>query len=272
MTPQQIQQLQAQLGVPATGVLDAATTAAYTKAVGSAVSSNPQVQQYAGSNNADSILNAYESGDWSGVTSLTGQPFTQAQQQSAVQASTNALAPGYNAQSANDLASTTLDLQKNQQGLADTETAASRQFAQDKNTADTNSAANGVLFSGSRVQANNDLRNSYNTADQIARRNAANTASSDTQTYAAAYGTPAAESLSSLYSLPGASTYNANTAARQPGSVTPSSTLTAAYNPSTYNYQGTAPVAQTTAVQTRAAGLLANQANKLSLNGYSNSL
>lgn len=272
MTPQQIQQLQQQLGIPQTGVMDAATTAAYNTAVGAAVSSNPTVQQYAGSNDANSILNAYETGDWSGVTSLTGQPFTNDQQQSAVRAATNSLAPAYNAQSANDLAATTLALQKNQQGFQNYETTQARQFAQDKNTADTNAASNGVLFAGSRVQANNDLRNSYNTADAYARQQAANTANEDTQNYAYTYGTPAAESLNSLYSLPGSSTYNANTAARSPGSVTQSSTLSAAYNPQTYNYQGTAPVAQTAAIQTRAAGLLANQANKLSLNGYSNSL
>lgn len=272
MTPAQIQTLQTQLGVPVTGVLDAATTAAYNSAVSTAVAADPMVKQYAGGNDPGDILNAYQTGDWSGVTSLTGQPFTQQQQQAAVASATSALAPAYNANAANDTATTTLALQKNQQDLANTEQTAARQFAQDKNTADTNAASNGVLFAGSRVQANNDLRNSYNQADAYNRQQAANTANSDTQSYADTYGTPAAENLSSLYSLPGASTYNANVAARAPGSVTPSTTLSAAYNPSTYNYQGTAPVAQTAAIQTRAAGLLANQANKLSLNGYSNSL
>ena len=272
MTPQAIQQLQQQLGIPVTGVLDAATTAAYNSAITKSLSTNPTVQQYSAGNDPASILNAYQTGDWSGVRSLTGVPFTPDQQQAAVQSAKAALAPGYDAQVAKDTADTSATLQKNQEGLSDYEKSQGRQFGLDKQSLDTTEANNGVLFSGSRVQKNNDLRTTYATADTIARRNAAESAAGTTRGFQYAYGTPAAENLSSLYNLPGTNNYNANVAGRAPGSVTPSSTLSAVYDPSKYNFQGTAPAAQNAAIQTRAASLLANKANKLSLSGYSNSL
>lgn len=271
MTPDQIKQLQTTLGVPATGVLDAATTAAYSTAVTKALSTNPTVKQFAGGNDPISILNAYQTGDWSGVTSLSGVPFTPDQQKAAVASATNALTPGFTAQNEEGAATAADTLRKNQEGLSDFESSQAKQFATDKGTLDQNAANNGVLFAGSRVQKNNDLRTSYATADAEARRNASEAAATATRDYQYQYGTPAAESLSSLYQVPGATRYDANVAAGTPGSVTPSRTLSAAYNPEQYGFQGTQPVAQKTAIQTRAASLLANNANKLSLKGYTNS-
>lgn len=260
MTPQAIKQLQAQLGVPATGVFDTATSSAYSAAVARAVSTNPAL----GTNDPTAVLNAYTTGDWSGVTSLTGKPFTDEQQQAAVTQAETALAPAYKAQESNDRAITEESLNKTREGLTDTVAADARQFGADKNTLDQNAADQGVLFSGSRVQKQNDLRTTYQERDAIARRNAAESIGSTARGYQYAYGNEAAQGLASKYALPGAATYNANVAG---GAVTPGRTLASAYDPGKYNFQGTAPVAQKTAVQTRAAGLLANRANKLTLSG-----
>lgn len=264
MSPQAIQQLQTQLGLPATGVFDAATSAAMQNAITKSISSNPDVATYSAGNDPAAILNAYTTGDWSGVTSLTGKPFTDEQQQAAVESARTALAPAYQAQQANDTAQVEDTLRNTQEGLTDSQAADKTQFGQDKNALDQNAADQGVLFSGARTQKLNDLRNTYTDREAIARRNAAESAASIARNYQYSYGNDAAKSLSGMYSLPGASGYNANVAG---GKVTPSSSLSTVYDPSKYNFQGTAPVAQQTAVQTRAASLLANKANKLSLSG-----
>lgn len=259
-----IQQLQQQLGVPVTGVYDAATSAAMDKSVTNALATNPDVTTYGGSNNPSDILQAYQTGDWSGVTSLTGKPFTDEQQQAAVAQANTALAPAYDAQVAKDTADVSSTLQKTGESLADSEAAAKTQFTTDKNTLDQNAADNGVLFAGARTQKENQLTNAYATNDAINRRNAGESIADTTRNFQYNYGNDAASKLSSLYSLPNSPTYNANVAG---GQVKPSGSLSAVYNPAAYNFQGTAPVAQTTNVQTRAANLLANNANKLSLSG-----
>jgi hypothetical protein len=263
-SPTSIQQLQQSLGVPVTGVYDAATSKAMDGAVTKSIAADPNVQQYGGSNDPADILQAYQTGDWSGVTSLSGKPFTDAQQQAAVAQATSALAPAYDASTANDTATTTEALQKTGTDLANTENTARTQFKTDKNTLDQNAADNGVLFAGARTQKENALASSYANTDAINRANAASSIGDTARSYQYAYGNGAAQNLSSLYNLPGAPTYNASVAG---GQVRPSGSLSAVYNPSTYNFQGTAPVAQTTNVQTRAANLLANNANKLSLSG-----
>lgn len=265
MTPQAIQALQQQLGVPVTGVYDAATSTAYNSAVSKSLSTNPDYTTYGSGQDPASILNAYQTGDWSGVTTLTGKPFTDDQQQAAVAQAQSALAPGFNATTAKDTADVSQSLKQTQEGLSDTEAAAAKNFSTDKDTLDQNAADNGVLFSGSRVQKQNALRGSYQTADAIARRNAGENIASTTRNFQYQYGNDAAKNLSSLYQLPGAATYNASAA----GGPSTRGGLSAAYDPSQYDFQGTTPVANKTAIQTRAATLLANKANKLSLSGLS---
>ena len=269
MTTAQIQQLQTSLGVPATGVFDSATSAAYNAAVSKSLSSNPDAQAYAGANTTDAILNAYQTGDWSAVTSLSGQPFTADQQQAAVAQANTALAPAYDASVSKDTADTAASLEANQSGLSQYERDQASQFGKDKNALDQNAADSGVLFSGARVQKQNDLRTTYANADADARAKAAAAAASTARGFQYQYGNDAVKPLASLYTAPGAPTYNANVAG---GKVTTSPRISTMYDPSAYNFQGTAPAAQSAAVQTRSAGLLANKANKLSLSGVGTKL
>lgn len=249
---------------PTTG----STTPPTADAVAAALAANQNVQRYGGNNTATSILNAYQTGDWSGVTDLTGKPFTDEQQAAAVASAKSALDPAYQAQEANDTASVESTLQKNQEGLSDFQDDQALQFGQDKDTLDQNASDNGVLFSGARIQKQNNLRNKYQTADQRAVRDAGESAANTTRAYQYSYGNDAARSLSSYYTTPGASSYDPNVAH---GAVTRGG-LAAAYNPGAYNFQGTQPVAQQANIQTRAASLLANRANKLSLSGYGTKL
>lgn len=261
MNADSIKTLQTQLGVPATGVFDAATSNAMNKAVSTSLAKNSSI----GSNKSDAILNAYMTGDWSGVTDLTGKPFTDQQQQAAVAQATSALAPGYDAQAANDKATAEASLTAEGRGYSNFEQNQKQQFGIDKNNLDTSAAANGVLYSGARIQKQNQLSAAYGNADQQQRESTGAEIANTGRNFAYNYGTPAASTLSGYYSLPGAATYNAGVAG---GRVTPSS-LSSIYTPSAgYAYQGTQPVAQRAAIQTRAAGLLANSANKLALTGY----
>lgn len=233
-------------------------------AIAKALASNPDVQAYAGANDPTAILDAYMTGDWSGVTSLTGKPFTDEQQAAAVAQAESALAPAYKAQEANDRAATEENLRQTQEGFQDQINSDRTQFGRDKNTLDQNAADQGVLFAGSRAQKENDLRTTYIDREALARRNAGANLGSTARGYQYAYGNDAAKNLSGLYSLPGQSTFNPKIAG---GIVTAGRSLSAAYDPSQFNFQGTAPVAQKSAIQTRAASLLANKANKLSLSG-----
>ncbi len=234
--------------------------------ISAALGRNPDVQTYGSGNDAGSILNAYMTGDWSGVVSLTGQPFTEEQQKAAVAQAETALAPAYKAQVAKDTADTEDSLRNTQEGFKDFQRGERSNFATDKAAADQSAADQGVLFSGSRFQKLNDIRNTYADREAIQRRNAASNLSSTGRNFQYQYGNDAARGLSDMYSLPGATGFNATRGTASRGG------LAAAYDPAKYDFQGTSAVAQKTAVQTRAAGLLTNRANKLSLSGIGSKL
>lgn len=269
MNSQAIQQLQRSLGLPESGVLDNATINGMNGAVQRAVASNPLIHTYAAGNTVDSILNAYTSGDWSSVIDLTGKPFTDEQQKSAVTEAERVLAPAYKETEALDRANVEDTLRADQGGFSGFQSGEKKAFGQDKNQLDQNAANSGVLFSGSRTQKLNDLRTSYAERERLQRDSTAQSATTAARNYQYQYGDEAAKSLGDLYKLPGASTFNANVAG---GQVTPSTSLSSVYDPTKYNFQGTKPVAQKAQVQVRAAGTLGNTANKLSLAGYGNKL
>lgn len=265
MDPLAIAQLQIQLGVPATAVLDDATLKAMASSVAKAVSKNKNVQKYAGSNSPEDILQAYSSGNWSGIVDLSGKPFTDAQQKAAVSEAEKALAPAYKAQEAYDRSTVEDSLAAEQQGFGQFQKDEAQTFGDTKDTLDKSAADNGVLFSGSRFQKLNDLRTTYQDRERLAREQSAARTRSTARSYQYNYGNDAAGKLSSMYQLPSQSTFNPNVAG---GQVKKNSSLSSVYNPGEFDFQGIKPVAQKAAVQTRAAGLLSNRANKLSLSGY----
>ncbi len=264
MNPQAVRALQAQLGVPQTGTLDAGTVAAMNAAVGKAVASHPVASKYAGGSSPESIVSAYMTGDWSGVSDLTGRPFDRGQQEAAVAQAEKALAPAYRAMESYDRAGVEDDLRQEADSLGDFQRSEERGFRDDKNRLDQGAADNGVLFAGSRIQAQNDLRATYQDRDAIARRNAADRIASTARANQYAYGDAAAGKLSDRYRLPGQRSFDTSVAGGRVTQGGPAS----AYDTGAYRFQGTKPVAQKAAVQQRAASLLANRANKLSLSGY----
>ena len=257
-------------GLKVDGILGPQTQAAMNAAVSKSVASNPVTAPLVAQNggNPAAIINAYQTGDWSGVTNVTGQPFTADEQQAALTEAQNALAPAYREQSSNDLATTENSLGIEQDSYQNFLNSQGKQFTTDKNTQDEDAATNGVLFSGSRVQKLNDLKSSYDTAQQQQAATVGRQIAGTAQNYQYKYGNDAANTLSSYYNL-GGNAYNPGVAT---GGVTKGSSLSSYYNPSAYNYQGTAVNANNANAQTRAAALLANKANKLLPSGYNTQL
>jgi hypothetical protein len=236
-----------------------------TEEVMAALSKNKDFQRYAGGNDAASILDAYMTGDWSGVMDLTGKPFTDEQQQAAVKAAEKVLGPAYKAAESYDRSVVEDTLRQEGEDFANFQDTEEKAFIDAKDAQDQAAADQGVLFTGARAQKLNDLRNTYEDRQRIARQQSADRTRSTVRGYQYEYGDDAARSLRDLYRLPGASGYNPNVAG---GGVARSSSLSSVYNPGDFKFQGTKPVAQKAAVQTRAATTLASKANKLSLSGY----
>ena len=258
------------------GVMGPETLAAMNDAATKSLAANPAAATLTTNNTPAAILNAYQTGDWSGVTDASGQPFSQEAQQAAVAKATSQLAPGFQAQQTKDTADTAATLQANQNTEQNFLQGQRTAFNADKENLDTNSAQNGVLFAGSRVKANNLLGQQYTLADKTEQQPIAASSAATARNYQSQYGTAAASNptLSQYYGLPGGNSYNVNAAQNgaQPSSA---NSLSAYYNPSTYNpsqpnYAGTTGASNTAAIQTNAAGLLANQANKISTTGYQN--
>jgi len=261
-----IKQLQQSLGLPATGVLDESTLGAMNNAVKTAVASNPDIAKYGGTNSPDAILDAYMTNDWSNVIDLTGKPFTKAQQRDAVTQAEKAYAPSFNAQDTFDRAGVEDTLSQDQRGFDEFRKGEAEDFGINKDAQDLNAANEGVLFSGARFQKLRDLRNTYQDRETQQRKNVEDRMRSTARNYHYSYGDENAKKLSDFYTLPGQSTFNPGVAG---GKVT-SRGSTSAYDPTRYKFQGTIPVARKAAVQTRAAGLLTNRANKLTSTGYKN--
>jgi len=242
------------------GVFGPRTTAAYKKALATGISSDPELSTIAKTNSAEAIINAQETGDFSGLVNTSGQPFSEFDQQEAVKASEAALEPFYKAQEEKATADTEADIEKKklsfQQEIANNKIG----FESDKASLDQSAADRGVLFSGSRVQKQKALESKYATADEAARSTAASGIGDTARNFQYQYGTPSANKLSEKYNLGTGNVYDATVAT---GGATPKNGLSAIYNPSKYNFQGTANTDKSANVQKRAASILANKASKL---------
>lgn len=211
-----------------------------------------------GGSSASDLANAYATGDWSNIKDSNGQPFSTDVQTKATNDAIAAYAPAFQA----DLAKSTTDTQNSLAGkqaeYQNFLNTSAQNFQQDKSTLDQNAANQGVLFSGARVQKEQNLKNTY-LNDQaykqgIMSRDISNTAND----FQYKYGNNAANGLSQYYNL-GSNSYNPNVAT---GGAT-SNGLSAVYNPNNYNYQGTQNTANGSQIQQRAAGYLWNQGNKI---------
>lgn len=255
----------AALGVTIPGVSGATNAAPKTQAeldaaYATAAASHPALA----GNSADAINYATSTGDYSQLVNAQGQPFSAADQASALSDATAVVSPYYQAEQLKDTQDTTSSLASKQASynkFLDTE---ATNFQTEKTNQDQNAADSGVLFSGGRAQKLQQLGDTYtkNNAYELATAGAdiGNTA----RDFGYKYGDTTANSLSSYYNL-SKNTYNPNVAT---GGVT-SGGLSSVYN-ANQGFQGTEVNAAKTAAQQRAAALLANKGNKLLATGYTN--
>ena len=258
-------QAQVDTGYGIYGPKTTAAYAAYQNDLNTAAKANPAVNSATGGQSYTDFM-AANGGDISGaVNPTTGQPFTSEQQQAALSQATSDLAPAFQAQETNDIASAQSTMAQKQAAYQNYLATQGTQFQADKTNQDQTAANNGVLFSGGRAQKLQTLQNTYNQNAAYRGSLAAADIGNTARDLQYKYGNDAANSLSQYYNQLGQS-YNANVAT---GGVN-SNGLSSIYNPSQYNFQGTEVNANKAAAQQRAAGLLWNSSNKLVQGGYNN--
>ncbi len=215
-------------------------------------------------NSPETIAYATSTGDYSALVNGQGQPFSAADQASALSTATAQVSPYFQAEQAKETADTEAALAAKKASyekyLSDQATA----FQADKATQDQQSANQGVLFSGSRVQKLQQLGDAYSKNNEYQKTAYGADIGSTARDFGYKYGDAAAGGLSKYYSL-GGNTYNPNVATGGVGSAG----LSSIYN-ANQGFQGTQVNAAKTAAQQRAAGLLANKGNKLLSTGYTN--
>jgi peptidoglycan hydrolase-like protein with peptidoglycan-binding domain len=232
------------------------------------INNNPFFQNYTNAGNTpQQIEYAMSTGDISSLVDEYGQPFDTATQQEALKQGMEADKAFYDAQKSKETADAEATLADKQASYQDYLLKSGQNFQQDKTTADENAANQGVLFSGSRVQKEQNLQRAYQQDQATKLRNLTSDIGSTARDYQYKYGNNAANGLSQYYQA-GGNTYNPNVAT---GGVSTGG-LSNIYNPGQYNYAGTRVGEQVAQANKRAAALLTNKANKLVSTGYTNQI
>ncbi len=217
-------------------------------------------------NSPTAISYATSTGDYSGLVNSQGQPFSAADQASALSTATATVSPYYQAEQTKETADTEAALKAKQDAYNKYLSDQAAQFQTDKTNQDQTAANNGVLFSGGRVQKLQQLGSTYQANADYNKNSTASDIGGIARDFGYKYGDSAANGLSSYYNL-GGNTYNPNVATGGVGSAG----LSSIYN-ANKGFQGTEINAAKTAAQQRAAALLANKGNKLVATGYNNQL
>lgn len=215
-------------------------------------------------NSPAAITYATSTGDYSGLVNAQGKPFSAADQQAAVAQATADLSPYYQAEQKKETADTDATLAAKKAAYDKYVADQATNFQTDKAAQDQTAANNGVLFSGGRAQKLKQLGEAYSSNNAYKKASVGADIGQTARDFGYKYGDAAANSLGSYYSL-GGNTYNPNVAT---GGVSGSG-LSSIYN-ANQGFQGTQINAAKAAAQKRAAGLLANQGNKLVASGYTN--
>ncbi len=247
-------------GPTSSSQLTQAQVDAQVRAQNAAAASHPV---FAG-NSQTAIDYAISTGDLSGLLNAQGKPFSDTQQQAAVTQATADLSPYYQAEQTKETADTEAALAAKKAAYDKYVSEQAVSFQTNKTNQDQAAANQGVLFSGGRAQKLKQLGDTYTANDAYKKASVGADIGQTARDFGYKYGDSAAKDLSSYYSL-GGNNYNPNVAT---GGVS-SSGLSSIYNAS-QGFQGTQVNAAKAAAQKRAAGLLANQGNKLVGSGYSN--
>lgn len=277
MTSDQIRTLQTQLNqqganLKVDGILGPLTAAAIQMNLtknNSEIQNHPQIAPLIAQGiSPEQITRASETGDYTGFTNpVTGKPFSSEDQAAATAKAQAALQPGFDETQRYDESTAANSLKDKVNTYNEFLKTQGASFQQDKENLDQNAANNGVLFSGSRIQKEKNLKNTYDQAQQEKAASVGSDISKLGSDFQYKYGDEAAAkpTLSQYYQL-GGNSFNPKVAT---GGVT-SGAISSIYKPSSSVYQGTEINKNKAAVQVRAASLLGNKANKLVPYGYKN--
>lgn len=226
---------------------------AYIKEVNKAKASDPSLAK----NSQEDLAYAASTGDFSRILNEYGQPVSVKEQKQAMADAEDALAPGYQAGLEKTQADVEAEMQQQQADYDNYLAKQASQFGEDKTQLDQTAADRGVLFSGGRVQKEQNLGDAYSRDAEYNRSKVASNIASSARDFQYKYGNDAANNLSSYYKL-GSQSYNPKVAT---GGATTGG-LSRIYNPNNFNFDGTEYLANRANVNQRAAGLLWNKANK----------
>ena len=233
-----------------------------------ALINHPEVQNMAnGGSTAEEIINALETGNWSNISDINGQPFSAEQQNAAYEQAQNDNEKYYKQLQEKDTADAEASLAKDQADYQDYLINAGQAFEADKSRYDQQSANQGVLFSGSRVQKEKNLERAYEQDQAVKQRNMASNIGNTARDFQYNYGNEAAGGLSQYYNI-GGNSFNANKARNNVGS----SGISSVYNSNQYKFDGRMNTERSANSNTRAANYLKNRGNKLLSSGYTNQL
>jgi len=231
-----------------------------------AAANNPVISELSkGGSTIDEIVHALSTGNLAGIYDFNGQPFSAQDQQEALKKAKEANKLYYEALRKKEEADTVADLETQKQNYQDYLINAGQAFEADKTKSDQQAADQGILFSGSRVQKERNLKRAYEQDQSSYKRKIGGNIGNLARDFQYKYGTDAAKGLNKFYNL-GGNTFNPNVVRGGVGS----SGLSQVYNPGSYNYQGTRNTERLADANTRAAGYLWNKGNKLMRTGYQN--
>lgn len=215
--------------------------------------------------NSPEMLNyAMTTGDLSSLVNATGQPFSSADQASALSQAKSALDPYYKAMETKDTQDTQSVLDQKKRDYEAWLQTQGQNFQTEKTNQDQAAANQGVLFSGGRAQKLRQLQDNYTRAGEAKKSSVASDIGNVARNFGYQYGDTAAQGLGSFFNL-GGNTFNSNVASGGVGS----SGLSSIYN-ANQGFQGTIKNTAQAEAQKRAAGLLYNKGNKLLSTGYLN--
>lgn len=239
----------------------------------SAIMSNPSVQQaLAGDSLAANIMSRLQnSGDSRAdvmnnvVTTFTGQPISEEEMSQLFQEEYDKLGGYFEAMQ--DMEKSALE---SQLGLGKREYErylenAQSQFGQDKDTADTRAAQQGILFSTGREEGLRNLENTYKSNEEAMRDRLSTNMSDSLRDYQYNWGGKGMNRLADQYQL-GTQNYDAFT----PRGVVSSGGIKSIYNPKKYDFEGTKRNERKSIADMYAQRRAANRSNSMGMYGYNN--
>ena len=232
----------------------------------SEMAKDPSFSQY-DETQKDALIQGMTTGDWSKVQGVGGKPFDATIATKAFNDNMAVLDPAYAAEKQKETLDIKDTLAGKQASYAETERKAAEDFQNQKTGLDQTAADQGVLFSGGRIQKQNNLKTQFDAEQAYNKGAMSRDINSTARDYAYKYGTDSANSLSKYYKL-GGNSYNPNVAT---GGAT-SNGLSSIYNNGGANFYGTNPAKQKAETAVRAYGQLKNLTNKSVVGSYKDKL